>query len=68
MAWAISRRMLSAPRARSRRTRDAPEAARPFVYLHPKAGTVLMWESWLRHEVPTNQAKADRISISFNYA
>jgi uncharacterized protein (TIGR02466 family) len=27
-----------------------------------------MWESWLRHEVPTNQAKSERISISFNYA
>jgi uncharacterized protein (TIGR02466 family) len=26
-----------------------------------------MWESWLRHEVPANQAKSDRISISFNY-
>jgi hypothetical protein len=26
-----------------------------------------MWESWLRHEVPVNQAKTDRISISFNY-
>lgn len=47
---------------------DAPEAERPFVYLIPKAGTVLMWESWLRHEVPTNAARADRISISFNYA
>lgn len=47
---------------------DAPEAERPFVYLAPKAGTVLMWESWLRHEVPTNAAKSDRISISFNYA
>jgi uncharacterized protein (TIGR02466 family) len=49
------------------RTADAPEAARPFVYLTPEPGTVLMWESWLRHEVPANQAKADRISISFNY-
>lgn len=47
---------------------DAPEAERPFVYLKPQAGTVLMWESWLRHEVPTNGAKSDRISISFNYA
>ena len=27
-----------------------------------------LWESWLRHEVPPNQARADRISISFNYA
>jgi uncharacterized protein (TIGR02466 family) len=47
---------------------DAPDAERPFVYLSPKAGTVLMWESWLRHEVPPNAAKAERISISFNYA
>jgi uncharacterized protein (TIGR02466 family) len=47
---------------------DAPEAERPFVYLTPQPGTVLMWESWLRHEVPTNAARADRISISFNYA
>jgi uncharacterized protein (TIGR02466 family) len=27
-----------------------------------------MWESWLRHEVPANAAKQERISISFNYA
>ena len=47
---------------------DAPEAEQPFVYLAPRAGTVLMWESWLRHEVPMNAAKSERISISFNYA
>jgi uncharacterized protein (TIGR02466 family) len=47
---------------------DAPETEQPFVYLAPRAGTVLMWESWLRHEVPMNAAKSDRISISFNYA
>ena len=47
---------------------DAPEAEQPFVYLKPRPGTVLMWESWLRHEVPPNGAKAERISISFNYA
>jgi len=47
---------------------DAPQAEQPFVYLAPQAGTVLMWESWLRHEVPMNAAKAERISISFNYA
>ena len=45
-----------------------PEAEKPFVYLTPSAGTVLMWESWLRHEVPMNGAKSERISISFNYA
>ena len=49
------------------RSADAPEEARAFVYLQPQAGTVLMWESWLRHEVPANQARAERISVSFNY-
>ena len=47
---------------------DAPVAERSFVYLAPQPGTVLMWESWLRHEVPPNAAKSERISISFNYA
>jgi uncharacterized protein (TIGR02466 family) len=49
------------------RTADAPENARAFVYLTPQPGTVFMWESWLRHEVPANAAKAERISLSFNY-
>jgi hypothetical protein len=26
----------------------------------------MLWESWLRHEVPMNRAGADRISVSFN--
>ena len=47
---------------------DAPEAEQPFVYLAPQPGTVFMWESWLRHEVPANAARSERISISFNYA
>lgn len=47
---------------------EASEAEQPFVYLTPRAGTVLKWESWLRHEVPVNAAKSERISISFNYA
>jgi len=50
------------------RQADAPESLRSFVYLQPAAGTVLMWESWLRHEVPPNAAKTDRLSVSFNYA
>jgi len=28
---------------------------------------LLLWESWLRHEVPMNLAEDDRISVSFNY-
>lgn len=50
------------------RSADAPEAERSFVYLQPQTGTVLMWESWLRHEVPANAAQEERISVSFNYA
>jgi len=50
------------------READAPEGARTFVYVDPAPGAVLLWESWLRHEVPANGAKSDRISISFNYA
>jgi uncharacterized protein (TIGR02466 family) len=50
------------------RTADAPEAERPFVYLTPAPGAVLLWESFIRHEVPASAAKADRISLSFNYA
>jgi uncharacterized protein (TIGR02466 family) len=49
------------------READAPETAKTFVYLQPEPGTVLMWESWLRHEVPANAAKRERISVSFNY-
>lgn len=49
------------------RTADAPEDARAFVYLTPEPGTLFLWESWLRHEVPANRAKAERVSISFNY-
>jgi len=50
------------------RQEDAPEAERSFIYVQPKAGDVLMWESFLRHEVPANAAKKSRVSISFNYA
>ena len=47
---------------------DAPEALRTFVELTPRPGTLLLWESWLRHEVPAGGGKGERISISFNYA
>jgi uncharacterized protein (TIGR02466 family) len=56
--------MMAAP---PRRT-DAEESAKTFVYLAPQAGEVILWESWLRHEALPNAAKADRVSISFNYA
>ena len=45
----------------------APSRPDTFVYVEPAAGSVFLWESWLRHEVMPNAAKADRISVSFNY-
>lgn len=46
---------------------DAREENRQFVYVKPAVGDVLLWESWLRHEVPMNMAEDERISVSFNY-
>lgn len=55
--------MMAAP-PRKAKVRDE---LRTFIYRAPEAGEVLMWESWLRHEVPMNMAEEDRISVSFNY-
>jgi uncharacterized protein (TIGR02466 family) len=55
--------MMAAPA----RNASAPQELKSHVPLAPKAGTLLLWESWLRHEVPLNRAPGERISISFNY-
>ena len=49
------------------RLSDAPEEDRQFVYVQAEEGSLLMWEAWLRHEVPANRAKTPRVSVSFNY-
>jgi uncharacterized protein (TIGR02466 family) len=54
--------MMAAPPRR----RTASRANRPWVEVAAAAGTVVLFESWLRHEVPANPA-GERISISFNY-
>ena len=46
----------------------APEELRPFVTVEPRAGMILMWESWLRHEVLSGIGRGERLSISFNFA
>lgn len=55
--------MMAAPARR----KDAREELKTFIYVHPAEGDVLLWESWLRHEVPMNMSEDDRISVSFNY-
>ena len=49
------------------RLASAPREMKPYVSELPKPGSLLLWESWLRHEVPLNKAEGLRISVSFNY-
>ncbi|MBD3802944.1 MAG: 2OG-Fe(II) oxygenase family protein [Thioclava sp.] len=55
--------MMAAPT----RVKTARRELQPFIYVAPEPGEVLLWESWLRHEVPMNMSEYDRISVSFNY-
>jgi uncharacterized protein (TIGR02466 family) len=55
--------MMAAPPRRP----DSAEDLRTFVYAEPRAGSLFLWESWLRHEVVPGSWKGERISISFNY-
>ena len=49
------------------RVKDVREEMKPFIYIAPAVGDVLLWESWLRHEVPMNMSEDERVSVSFNY-
>lgn len=46
----------------------APSRADIFVTVQPRAGLLLLWESWLRHEVLPGAGRGERLSISFNFA
>lgn len=56
--------MMAAPTRRP----DAPEPLQPFVTVHPRPGQLLLWESWLRHEVLPGTGRQERLSVSFNFA
>jgi uncharacterized protein (TIGR02466 family) len=56
-------RFMAAPPRRA----GAPESLSTFVEVNPQPGTILLWESWLRHEVMAHAGKGERISVSFNY-
>ena len=38
-----------------------------FVSHQPAAGDLVLFESWLRHEVPPHSAEEERVTVSFNY-
>lgn len=56
-------RFMAAP---PRITRARP-ANRSHITYPARAGHLLLFESWLRHEVANNRTTAERISVSFNY-
>lgn len=55
--------LMAAPSRRA----TAPEAMLPHVTVPAKAGALILFESWLRHEVPASRISAERVSLSFNY-
>lgn len=56
-------RFMAAPPRRA----DAHPGHRPWVTIPAVAGQVVLFESWLRHEVPPNPTASERVSVSFNY-
>lgn len=57
-------RFMAAPPRVSR----ARRANQPWVGLSAHARELILFESWLRHEVPPCQVSAERVSVSFNYS
>jgi uncharacterized protein (TIGR02466 family) len=57
----LDRFMAAPPRGTASRNR-------PWFIVPARAGSLVLFESWLRHEVPPNPVAAERISISFNYS
>jgi uncharacterized protein (TIGR02466 family) len=54
--------MAAPPKAADCRTEN-----RTWVTLPVAAGRLVLFESWLRHEVVPNPAATERVSVSFNY-
>ncbi len=59
----MSRFMAAPPRTAAARAVNRPHIAYPA-----QAGRLILFESWLRHEVPASPVQSERVSISFNYA
>jgi uncharacterized protein (TIGR02466 family) len=57
-------RFMAAPPRRA----DCQLEHKAWQTVRAEAGKVVLFESWLRHEVPPNPLQAERVSISFNYS
>lgn len=47
---------------------NAPVGKNVYHEAKPRSGGFILFDSWLRHEVPPNQSNSPRISVSFNYS
>ena len=56
-------KMMACPPRKAR----APKEEQSFFKIKPESGHLVLFESWLRHEVSANVGEGERISISFNY-
>ena len=56
-------KLMAAPPRRA----QARQQQRAHISYPARAGNVILFESWLRHEVPASAVDEDRVSISFNY-
>jgi uncharacterized protein (TIGR02466 family) len=56
-------RFMAAPPRKPKAKREA----QPWVTFPAAAGHLVLFESWLRHEVAPNSVNGERISVSFNY-
>lgn len=49
------------------RRRKAPVREQNYLLIEAKAGEFILFESWMRHEVPPHRGAKPRLSVSFNY-
>lgn len=49
------------------RKASAPPREQNYLQIKPRAGEFVLFESWVRHEVPPHRSRVPRLSISFNY-
>lgn len=49
------------------RNSKAPTTLLPHFTVNPKQGDLVLFESWMKHQVPPQPVQDERVSVSFNY-
>lgn len=49
------------------RNSKTPPSQLPHFSLNPQEGDLVLFESWMKHQVPPQPVKSERVSVSFNY-